>query len=157
MSDLYDALGREARERNATHTAIAEDRRYDALMETLALAVPLRIWELRGRTPEQRAVIARRCAQVVAERGDALMFRSKKGATASAFNALAEGLACAAYQPGGVTFAGRHWCTDHARCERAAAGLPDEPEPEPVLGEGGDGYAPPVRAAETVTVAGGLL
>lgn len=129
----YAFLGSEALERKATHVRIADDRRYDALMETLALAVPLRIWELQSRTPEQRCVIAKRCAQVVGERGDNLMFGSKrKGETAQVFNALAEGLAVAAYQPGGVTFAGRHWCTDHGRCERAAAGLPDEPHPDAI-------------------------
>lgn len=136
MSDtLMQHLAAESRERRRTDMAIADDRRYDALLETLAFAVPLRIWELRDRTPEQRAVIARRCGQHVAEHGDALMFRSKKGAAAAAFNALAEGLACAAYQPGGVTFAGRHWCTDHAACLAA-----DRGEPAPT-GDCGDAYA----------------
>lgn len=32
---------------------------------------------------------------------------------------LARALACAAYQPGGITVAGSHWCTDHAACEAA--------------------------------------
>ena len=90
MSDWLDFLGSEARGRKATHVRIAEDRRYDALLETLMLAVPLRIWELQDRTAQQRAVIAKRCAQVVAERGDNLMFGSKrKGETAQVFNALA--------------------------------------------------------------------
>ena len=39
------------------------------------------------------------------------------------FNFLARGLACAAYQPGGVTFAGLHWCADHAECEAAASAV----------------------------------
>lgn len=127
----YDFLGSEARLRKATYLRIAEDRRHDALMETLALAVPLWMLDLYYRTPEQRCAIARRCSQVLAERADNLMFgNKKKGETAQVFNALAEGLAVAAYQPGGVTFAGRHWCTDHGRCERASAGLPDEPHPD---------------------------
>ena len=155
MSDtLMGHLAAEVRERGRTDLAVAADRRHDALVETLALAVPLRIWELRGRTPQQRAVIARRCGQHIAEHGDSLMFGGKKGAAANAFNALAEGLAVAAYQPGGVTFAGRHWCADHAACLAAERGE----SPEPVLGECGDGYAAPVvRAVETVTVAGGVL
>jgi hypothetical protein len=36
------------------------------------------------------------------------------------FNELAKGLACAASQPGGVTFAGLHWCAGHGACEAAA-------------------------------------
>lgn len=32
------------------------------------------------------------------------------------FNFLAKGLACLAYQPGGVTFAGQHWCANHQEC-----------------------------------------
>jgi hypothetical protein len=128
MADaLIEYLANEFRHRTATHIAIAQDHRHDALVETLALAVPLRIWELRGRTPEQRMTIAKRCGQHVAEHGDSLMFGGKKGRAAAAFNALAEGLAVAAYQPGGVSFAGRHWCTDHQACERATAGLSDEP------------------------------
>jgi hypothetical protein len=154
---LSEYLATEARHRTATHIAIANDHYHDALVATLELAVPMRIWELEGRTPEQRAVIAKRCAQVVAERGDNLMFGSKrKGKTAAVFNALAEGLACAAYQPGGVTFAGRHWCTDHAACLAAERGE----EPDPVLGECGDGYAAQSaggRTVQTVDVAGGLL
>lgn len=33
--------------------------------------------------------------------------------------ALVTVLAAFAYQPGGVTVLGRHWCTDHAACRRA--------------------------------------
>lgn len=35
------------------------------------------------------------------------------------FNFLARGLACLACQPGGVTFAGRHWCAGHRECTDA--------------------------------------
>ncbi len=148
MSDWYDFLGSQARDRKRTDVLIADDPRCDVLVETLMLAVPLRIWELKRLTFEQRAETARRCAQIVAERGDDLMFGSKKsGRTAEVFNALATGLAVAAYQPGGVRFAGRHWCTDHARCERAEAGLPDEPHPDAELA------LTPTRTVETVAVA----
>ncbi|WP_433460721.1 hypothetical protein [Micromonospora sp. CA-248212] len=37
------------------------------------------------------------------------------------FNALARALAAAAFQPGGITFAGMHWCTDHQQCADADA------------------------------------
>lgn len=46
----------------------------------------------------------------LAERGDIILFRSKKkGATADALNVLAEGLACLAFMPGGVRFLGMHF------------------------------------------------
>jgi hypothetical protein len=125
-----------------------------ALIETLAFAVPLRIAELRGESPQRRRLIARRAAGIISGQGDTLMFGSsarfghgaaemaahkrhgrvtdasrdeltrtcpvcKRGqATYSAgevFNELAKGLACAAYQPGGVSFAGLCWCAAHPR------------------------------------------
>jgi hypothetical protein len=85
----------------------------------LAVAVPLRIAELRGVPDDERLVIARECGQIIAEHGDSLMFRDKH--SAAAFNALARGLAAAAYQPGGITFAGQHYCTSHDECEAADA------------------------------------
>jgi ribosome modulation factor len=43
------------------------------------------------------------CAQVVASKGDVILYRSKKrGETAEAFNALAEGIALLSFAPGGV-------------------------------------------------------
>lgn len=39
--------------------------------------------------------------------------------TGEVFNFLAKGLACAAFQPGGITFAGLHWCACHRECEEA--------------------------------------
>lgn len=44
---------------------------------------------------------------VIAEHGDSLQYRDTH--SAEAFNRLAEGLAAAAYQPGGVSFAGMLW------------------------------------------------
>ena len=53
---------------------------------------------------------ARRCGDYLAEYGDALMFLDKKrGRSAEAFNRLAEGIACLAFCPGGVTAFGTHW------------------------------------------------
>lgn len=101
--------------------AVADDPRNVTLVETLALTVPLWMWELRNHTDAQRAAIAKRCGAMVAERGDALQFGGKKGAPTQVFNALAEGIAAAAFQPGGITFAGRHWCADHRQCEEAEA------------------------------------
>ena len=95
----------------------------------LQAAVPLFITELRGTSHWQRVSLAREDAAQIAAHGDALMFRSKKGETARSFNALARGLAIGAYQPGGITFAGQHWCTDHDVCTGAKPA--PEPPPEP--------------------------
>lgn len=135
---------------NDTARSVAEDPRNTTLIETLAFAVPLWIWQLRDRTPEQRAAIGRRCAQEVASHGDTLMFGGKRDEPAKVFNALAEGLAAAAYQPGGVDFAGKHWCVDHEACQVAeaeAAALPEFRVPD----------AEPARPVENVAVVGGVL
>ncbi|MGW4075950.1 hypothetical protein ACWELB_20975 [Streptomyces asiaticus] len=106
------------------------------LLETLRLAVPMHMDDLRGSTPEQRCAIASRCATVIGSHGDALQFGGKH--CAEAFNALARGLAAAALTaPGGVDALGGHWCADpwcrangrfdHAEDEPAAT-----PEPEPL-------------------------
>lgn len=81
------------------------------LVESLRFAVPLWIAELRDCTPEQRMARAIRCARF---EGDSLQFKGKTASarrrTEEAFNRLAEGLACLAFQDGGVAFAGHHWC-----------------------------------------------
>ncbi|HKO84462.1 MAG TPA: hypothetical protein VJ140_07830 [Actinomycetota bacterium] len=79
-------------------------------MTMLEVAVPLWIHELRTLHPADRIAMARELVDQVASKGDILMFRSKKaGQTADQFNVTARALAAMAYQPGGVTFSGRHW------------------------------------------------
>jgi hypothetical protein len=79
----------------------------DLLVTALSASVPLYIEELRGLSVEDRLNIAHDAAQIVAEKGDVILYRSnKKGETAKAFNALARGLAALAFQPSGVTFLG---------------------------------------------------
>jgi hypothetical protein len=91
------------------------------LVISLQAAVPLRIMELRRYSAERLIELAREAGQHVASHGDDILFRSKKkGATAEAFNQLVTGLAAAALVvPGGITFAGCHWCDDHRACEQA--------------------------------------
>ena len=66
--------------------------------------IEIRAWRWSWEMIERRARI---CAQEVASKGDIIQYKSK--GTAEAFNRLAEGLACLAFAPGGVTFLGRHW------------------------------------------------
>lgn len=83
---------------------------YALLSSTLQLAVPLWIEELRQFSWDYISQRAKQCADIVAEKGDIILFRSKtKGETARAFNHLAEGIACLAFVPGGVRVFGGHW------------------------------------------------
>jgi hypothetical protein len=80
------------------------------LQSALAVSVPLMIERWRYRSPEERMARATSCAQVVAEKGDVILFKSKKaGETGAAFNALAEGIALLAFAPGGVDIFGLHF------------------------------------------------
>lgn len=94
---------------------------------SLSCAVPLWIAKLQARPWSHIEARARECAQVVAEKGDVLQFRSKKaGESANAFNHLAEGLACLAFAPGGVKFLGDHYVACHPETkppERRPRGL----------------------------------
>ena len=81
------------------------------LRETLALAVPMHMVELRTRTAEDVTAIAAAAASVVGARGDALQFGGKH--CQEAFTALARGLACGALlAAGGIDFLDLHWCAD---------------------------------------------
>ena len=112
--------GSRAQLREIGVASVSSDVDDGLLAMALAAAVPLHIHELRLTTdPPTRLKIAREAGEHIAHHGDAIMYRSKPGATAEAFNHLARGLACAAFQPGGVTFAGQHWCVDHGECEAA--------------------------------------
>lgn len=75
----------------------------------LSLAVPLWIETMRSWTEEERMEYGRRCADIVAEKGDVILYRGNRGESAKAFNALAEGVAACAFAPGGVTILGLHF------------------------------------------------
>ncbi len=106
------------------------------LAVSLEAAVPLWIIKWRNARPEHRIARAQACAEVVTAHGDSILYKSKRHAprwqdahgkpgdedyqpatkisdgspgSASAFNHLAEGIALAAYQPGGITIFGHHW------------------------------------------------
>jgi len=77
---------------------------------SLSAAVPLWIEELKDREWEYIMKRARECSQVIAEKGDIILYKSKKpGGSAEAFNRMAEGVACLAFCLGGVTLFGQHW------------------------------------------------
>jgi hypothetical protein len=74
------------------------------------MAVPMRLREIEGMPFEERQQHAQVAAQMIAEHGDNILFRSRvQGESAKAVNALVNALALLAYQPGGVTFMGLHF------------------------------------------------
>jgi hypothetical protein len=78
----------------------------------LEAAVLLRIAQLRkhGGPTAVDFEQARAFSQTLAEKGDVLMYGSKKkGEAAALFNQLAGALSVMAFVPGGVTFAGYHF------------------------------------------------
>lgn len=86
----------------------------DMLRSVLGCAVPLWVMDLKKLPWPEIEKIAKESAQIVAEKGDVLQFKSKKkGETAAAFNALAKGLAALSFCPGGVTFLGDHYESKH--------------------------------------------
>ena len=87
------------------------------LLMALEAAVPLEIHRVRDWSWEWRQRTAADVGEVIAYEGDTLMYGGKSGDAARVFNRLARGLACGACQPGGVTFAGLHWCAwSHPWC-----------------------------------------
>lgn len=86
------------------------------LQASLAAAVPLWIEQVRDMAEKDRRAKGRELADILAYQGDVLLYRSKKkGETAKVFNALAEAMACLAFQPGGVTAFGLHFRSPDAR------------------------------------------
>ena len=77
------------------------------LQTTLSASVPLRISEVREAGPYawREALYANReeWANIIASKGDRLIFRAKKGESAKVFNAVTNALAHMAFFPGGVT------------------------------------------------------
>jgi hypothetical protein len=74
------------------------------LPDAPAAAVPLRIAEYKARGGPAAADIgrAREFGRVLGEKGDALLFRGKRGEPAELFNRLADAVAVMAFCPGGV-------------------------------------------------------
>lgn len=92
---------------------------HPGLVIALEAAVPLEIHRMRRLPPSLRALRAEGAVDSIASKGDMLMFRGSPGETAEVFGHLMRGLAFLACAPGGVTFAGVHWCAfSHPYCPR---------------------------------------
>jgi hypothetical protein len=68
--------------------------------------VPLRILKLRHVSGEDRVLLAREASGQIAEHRDLILFRRPRPGGARVAGWLITGLACAAYQPGGVAVVG---------------------------------------------------
>jgi hypothetical protein len=80
----------------------------DLLRISLQAAVPLWIEDMRDWSLERRGRAAASCSQAIDAYSTASIFGTDE-LRAKAFNKLALGIACGAYQPGGITFLGDHW------------------------------------------------
>lgn len=81
------------------------------MLAMLPWGVSTAVEEVKPLSFERRHALALDCAQIIAEKGDVLQFKSKKkGESAQAFTALIRALAILALQPGGVVFCGNHFC-----------------------------------------------
>ncbi|GAB3162119.1 hypothetical protein GCM10027258_80500 [Amycolatopsis stemonae] len=87
------------------HDPLADHPLLEAM---LPVAVLTALEEISHLTTTERQHLAAEAATTIGSHGDDLMFGGKH--TAAAFAALARALAVLAHQPGGVTFAGLHWC-----------------------------------------------
>ena len=86
----------------------------DLLIVSLEVAVPLWIDRMKQAPWAEIELSLPRCAEVIANRGDIILFKSqKRGETAAAFNVLAQALAALSFMPGGVKAFRQHWETKH--------------------------------------------
>jgi hypothetical protein len=88
-----------------THDLLAD---HPLLEMMLPVAVLIALEEIAQLTDTERERRASESATTIGSHGDDLMFGGRH--TSDAFAALARALAVLAHQPGGVTFAGLHWC-----------------------------------------------
>jgi hypothetical protein len=90
--------------------------------------VPLHIMALADSFARERARWESSVVQLtdtISETGDRLLNPAQhtdRADRARLLSAIARALAIGAYQSGGVTWCGRHWCTDHAACAAPLAG-----------------------------------
>lgn len=114
-------------------TSVVQDQtpRFGPLTDFLTVAVPLEIERMADADPQTRIDYARARWEIFQPNGgkqEKTAARLTGGAVLATDGArageeaaiVAQVLAAMAYQPGGVTAFGQHWCTNHAACQTAA-------------------------------------
>jgi hypothetical protein len=89
----------------------------------LQAAVPLWVARLRAIPLARLLARANDLGEVIGCQGDMIEYRERRGKTAAAFNSLAEGIAALSFAPGGVTFLGDHWESEHPESARGPKGV----------------------------------
>lgn len=87
-------------------------RTQSLLSVSLSAAVPLRIMRMyeKGGPDDADFIRARKAGELLGEKGDLLMFKSKKeGETAKVFNETAHAIAVLSFCPGGIDIFGQHF------------------------------------------------
>lgn len=84
---------------------------HDARFDLVEVSVRQRIREMeeRGGPDEEDWKAAAEFGQVLAEKGDVLLFGGKKGEAAGLFNGLAHAVTVLSFCPGGITIFGQHY------------------------------------------------
>lgn len=93
------------------------------LPEFLDFAVRVEMLRQADEPAFARQVHIDRARMVIGEKGDVMQFRAS--GTGSAIAHLIKALAALAVAPGGVTFAGKHWCRNHDECKEAEDAVAD--------------------------------
>lgn len=98
----------------------------DLLRDCLSFAVPLWIIKVADWPPAEQAEEVEVATDLIASASEGVVAPFERRSTdvraARIFNVLARSLALLAHMPGGVTFLGDHWCTDHEACVAARTG-----------------------------------
>jgi hypothetical protein len=115
--------------------ATADHHRSGLLSDLLAVAVPVAMVQLADLPDDARraqaALWAAESVEIIAHLGGPSVLTVQPAVkataryvaepgTAATFAVIARGLAAMAQSPGGVTWLGSHWCTDHEVCARGA-------------------------------------
>jgi hypothetical protein len=98
------------------HTSTLQEVRED-LGRRLAGVLPAEVVRASRLTGAERAARLAADTDLIAQHADEAIFGEDDGQVA--LRKLAEVVAILALQPGGVEFAGRHWCVTHDACETA--------------------------------------
>ena len=86
---------------------------HSALATALSAAVPLWVMQFKTMPLDVLQKIAKESSDMMLQTREAILFKTKPGESAKAFNALARGIAVLSFSPGGVRCFGMHFESVH--------------------------------------------